>query len=101
MSGQLTTAQATHCARASLDRFITRKQWGSAGDATLLEYAWLDGFLSDDEMKKFFQSGGPRKKFKSSDRHELNALVQKQVKKFLKKKKELAYASDDPESDAS
>ncbi len=60
MDGELTTAQATDCARASLDRFITRKKWGSAGDATLLEYAWLDAFLSDDEMKKFFQSNWDR-----------------------------------------
>jgi hypothetical protein len=60
MDGELTSGQATDCARASLDRFITRKPWGSPGDATLLEYAWLDDFLSDDEMKKFFQSNWDR-----------------------------------------
>ena len=56
------------------------------------------------KMQKLFQSGGPRKKFKSADKHELNALVQKQVNKCLKKKKEkkeAAYALDGEDSDAS
>ena len=42
--------------------------------------------------------------FKNADKHELNAIVQKQVKKCLKKnkkKKEAAYASEEEDSDAS
>ena len=55
---------------------------------------------------KFLQSGGnnKKKKFKSAERHELNALVKKTVQKCPKEKKkdkELDYTSDDVDSDAS
>ena len=56
------------------------------------------------KIQKLFQSGGPKKKFKRAEKHELNAIVEKQVKKYLKKnkeKKEAAYASDGGDSDAS
>ena len=55
-------------------------------------------------MQKLFQSGGPRKKVKTAEKNELNAIVQKQAKKYLKKnkeKKEAAYASDGGDTDSS
>ena len=57
------------------------------------------------KILKFLQAGGnKKKKFRSAEKQEIHSLVQKQVKKYLKEKtkeKELVYASDDAESDAS